>query len=137
MARRRLEAAMNILTLCLVVVVAYMLVRPGSGPVGRWYATKKAERAQAKILAADWDSSLTRSGHLLFAGELAQDSGPDKVDLVVFSDYQCPYCRQLARTLNEMDSTGGAPAVRWRHWALGSHPSARVAAIGAICAEQV
>ena len=35
MARRRLEAAMNILTLCLVVVVAYMLVRPGSGPVGR------------------------------------------------------------------------------------------------------
>ncbi len=57
---------------------------------------------------------------------------PDTV--VVFSDYECPYCRQLHRTLVEVSRTRTLPAIRYRQFPLPMHDRARLAARIAVCA---
>lgn len=58
------------------------------------------------------------------------------VTLVLFSDFQCPYCSQTGRVLDEILKTYG-PKVRlvFRDYPLPSHPLALKAAEAAHCAE--
>lgn len=58
------------------------------------------------------------------------------VTLVVFSDFQCPFCRQFAAALSEvMAKEPSAVRVAFHHFPLGSHSWARRAAEGAACAQ--
>lgn len=58
------------------------------------------------------------------------------VVIVEFSDYQCPYCRRVEATLNELLERY-PNEVRWeyRHYPLPNHPAARPAAEAAVCAQ--
>jgi protein-disulfide isomerase len=57
------------------------------------------------------------------------------VQLVVFSDFQCGFCRQLAPTLRSLpDEFPGQVAVVFRQFPLSGHPDAFRAAIAAECA---
>lgn len=58
------------------------------------------------------------------------------VAIVVFSDFQCPFCGNFARMLDEA-LDGGRQAVRvvFRHFPLANHSWARAAAEGAACAQ--
>ncbi len=58
------------------------------------------------------------------------------VVVVEFSDFQCPYCQDAARTLRELRLRyGDQVAVLYRHYPLTSiHPYAMEAAIAAECA---
>ena len=58
------------------------------------------------------------------------------VVIVEFSDYQCPYCRRVEPTLNEILARY-PDDVRWeyRHFPLPSHSRAKPAAEAAVCAE--
>lgn len=75
---------------------------------------------------------------------LAQNKGSSKgsdhapVTIVEFSDFQCPYCRKFADTMEQFLSTDkdrDQVRVVFHHMPLSMHPWARVAAEGAACAQ--
>lgn len=66
--------------------------------------------------------------------------GPLKapVTLTVFSDFECPYCAQLASMLKDdvLPAEGAQVRVVYRYFPLPMHPWARPAAEAAACAEE-
>jgi protein-disulfide isomerase len=60
----------------------------------------------------------------------APTPGPARVEIVVFSDFQCPFCAHFATAVRELQSKGieGVPTtVRFKHFPLGIHPAAPLA----------
>jgi protein-disulfide isomerase len=58
---------------------------------------------------------------------------------VVFSDFQCPFCAQLAGPIRELQKTpppGVDVTVRFRHFPLGIHPAAPLAHQAALAAAE-
>ena len=77
----------------------------------------------------DWQS-LAATGHRLGPKEAA-------VDIVVFFDYQCPYCHESMATLDTIQQRyADSVAVILRHLPLPNHPQAFPAARAAECAAQ-
>ena len=78
----------------------------------------------------DWES-LTDVGHHLGDTNAA-------VQMVVFFDYQCPFCRQVQPTIEQlMVKYPDQLAVTHRHFLLTTiHPQARSAALAAECAAE-
>jgi protein-disulfide isomerase len=79
---------------------------------------------------------VVRNGaELARAGQVMGDpAAPVKV--VVFSDFQCTYCRRAARELKRIrDESGGRVAVVFRHYPVTAiHPHAAAAAAASECA---
>lgn len=74
----------------------------------------------------------------LLDGEFASRGPRDaKVTLVVFSDFECPFCKQFSRVLAEepLLGDGGKVQLVFRHMPLSGHPWAAKAAKAAACAE--
>ncbi len=67
--------------------------------------------------------------------ELGNDNAP--VTLVVFSDFECPYCKRAAELIRSEPLIAGGRQVRviYRHFPLSQHPWAQKAAEAAACAE--
>jgi protein-disulfide isomerase len=65
--------------------------------------------------------------------------GPDDapVEIVEFSDFQCPYCLSAFPTVNRILATYG-DQIRfvYRHYPLANHPRARPAAEASLCADE-
>jgi NhaA family Na+:H+ antiporter len=78
----------------------------------------------------DW-RELTERGH-----RFGKKAAP--VQVVVFSDYQCPYCRSVTPTIEQLlTKYPDEVAVTYRHFLLEDiHPQARDAAITAECAAE-
>jgi protein-disulfide isomerase len=65
--------------------------------------------------------------------------GPADAPIVIisFSDYQCPYCKRVEPTVDEVLAKYPTQVRQvFRHLPLPMHPQARPAAIAAVCAEQ-
>jgi protein-disulfide isomerase len=59
------------------------------------------------------------------------------VTLVLFSDFQCPYCGKVEPTLNEVEKAyGDKVKVVWKHQPLAMHPQAIPAAEAAEAARE-
>lgn len=103
---------------CAVITTGLAIVRTVDGWNGR---TAESRRV------ANW-RELTTTGSRLGA--------PDaRARIVVFSDFQCPFCRTMAGRLKEI--AGGHPdslTVVYRHSPGGRHPFAKLAAIASECA---
>lgn len=93
-----------------------------------WFAAAPARPSAPKPeRVAEW-RSYARSGHLMGA------SGAP-LEIVVFSDFQCPACRALAVDLKALRAEfPNDVAVRYRHAPLPSHPWALAAARASECA---
>jgi protein-disulfide isomerase len=64
-------------------------------------------------------------------------SGPAsaRVEIVEFSDFQCPYCKNVAPVLKQvMAKYGDRVKLVWKDFPLPNHPDARPAAEAALCA---
>lgn len=60
-----------------------------------------------------------------------------EVRVVVFGDYQCSHSRALSGTLARLEEAyPGHVAIAWKHAPLETHPDARLAARGAVCAQR-
>jgi protein-disulfide isomerase len=71
------------------------------------------------------------------ATEGSPSKGPANapIELVEFSDFQCPYCHRATPTVNQVLSTYGDKIhFVYRHYPLPNHPNARPAAEAAACA---
>jgi len=69
----------------------------------------------------------------------AESKGPKTapIEIVEFSDFQCPYCQRANPTLNQVLSTyGDRIHFVYRHFPLPSHPNARPAAEASQCAAE-
>jgi protein-disulfide isomerase len=63
----------------------------------------------------------------------------DRVEVVLFSDFQCPFCAALAQPVRQLETKGvdGIPVVvRFRHFPLAMHPHAPLAHEAALAAMQ-
>jgi protein-disulfide isomerase len=67
-------------------------------------------------------------------------SGNAPLGMVIFSDFECPYCRQFATTvLPQLEAkyvTTGLLTIAFRHLPLAVHPHAKQAAEFGVCALQ-
>jgi protein-disulfide isomerase len=97
-------------------------------------------RAISKRFRSGWPASLLLaiavtmlSGMSAFAAEDAE------VRIVVFSDFQCPFCRQFAPSLREIEKNGVEGArtkVEFRNFPLTFHRNAQLAAQAAMAASK-
>ena len=61
------------------------------------------------------------------------------VEIVLFSDFQCPFCAQLAAPMRELEASGVdgvALSIRFKHFPLGIHPNAPLAHRAALAAAE-
>jgi protein-disulfide isomerase len=118
---RRTEIVTNVL-LGLLSIVALTL---GSLRVKEWLfhaPTPTIGTARVK----NW-RQFTESGEWL--------GSPDaKLAIVMFSDFQCPYCRVAAANLEEVQGRRPEVAVLYRHFPLSNHTNAMAAAHASVCA---
>ncbi len=67
----------------------------------------------------------------------ARGSEKAPVTLAIFSDFQCPYCARMAKTMNDLSaSEGGRLRIPYHYFPLSMHPWARAAAEAAACADR-
>src|SRR5690606_6725901 len=94
-----LNLAVNILV---VLLVAGFMLRPG-GPVGDWIAERRQRAAVEQQIRAVWPE-LSKGARV--------DDGPPAAKLVVlFSDYQCPGCRQAHFRIAELARETGVGVI--------------------------
>jgi len=106
-----------------------------------WYVSN--DRKYIFQLAGIISEPQPRSQSLTAAARSGLESGSAPVlgaktsanTVVVFSDFQCPYCAVFARTMREMNIPGGKAGMRllFRHYPLPFHEHARPAAEVAAC----
>lgn len=102
----------------------FVLLRP-SGIVGKplanWWATRQA----SKYVRANWPN-IARSVSMLGRSDIG--------DLVIFSDYECPFCRAEHRTIAVWLAAHPNSSIAVRQFPLPFHPHAFSAAVAAVCA---
>jgi protein-disulfide isomerase len=72
------------------------------------------------------------------APAVSSDSS-ESVDLVVYSDFQCPFCRSFSQPVREVESKGadGIPVnVHYKYFPLDFHPDANISAQAAAAAAE-
>jgi protein-disulfide isomerase len=121
--QQRLSMLANMVLVLCALAVTGLMVRREFFPS----TAAAASRPGAMRLVPDWR---------LYAAE-GHRSGPAPapVEIVVFSDYQCPACRMLAEGLEAIRREfPGQVAVVNRHFPLSAHPYALPAARASECA---
>lgn len=121
-----LDRILTIANVLVIVVLLFVLLRPG----GRVYGMVAKWRDESKRNAL-----VTRMWPALLDGAPRLGQGA-RVVFVEFSDYQCPFCQQQHRELNNFLQSNPMASVALRHLPLLIHPSAEGAARSVICAEQ-
>ncbi len=71
------------------------------------------------------------------ADDPARGPADAKLTVVLFSDFQCPFCSRVEPTLKELETAfPGQVRVVWKHQPLPFHPNARPAALAAEAARE-
>jgi protein-disulfide isomerase len=76
---------------------------------------------------------------LALASQIAAAPPRQNVEIVLFSDFQCPFCAQLAGPIRALQTTpidGVDLSVRFKHYPLAMHPDAPLAHRAALAAAQ-
>lgn len=115
------DAALGIAALC-VAVAAVVYVRSAR-------AGEHSDALDQTSRAVSHPEQYARFGHAL-----GRPGAP--VQLVVFSDVQCPYCRKLDKTLSELQLRHPEIGIVYRHFPSEFHYSAFAGAVAAECAGQ-
>ena len=121
----KLLTGINLVLVCLVLL---LLLRPG-GPARAFADEWNAARIQSRVLEQRWGEIASDGAWLDEGGALTTAS------LVVFTDYECPFCRQFDSTIAEFRAAFPGRAIRVRQFPLSIHARARDAAAAAICAD--
>jgi protein-disulfide isomerase len=115
------------LNLGLVAALVLFLLKPGGlvrSAVDKFVVEWRAKR----LLSENWEK--VTNGTPTMAGDSTN------IAVVLFSDYECPFCRATYPSLAAIRSRPLGAGIALRHLASGSHPNAHRAAAAAICAEE-
>lgn len=119
------ERAFDIIT---AVVAACAVVVTGLTVKRHFFELPQASAAQPTGKVKDWRAYA--SGRNLIGSKNAP------VTIITFSDFQCPFCKRLAKSLRDVQPKFGTDlAVVFRHLPLAIHEAAMDAAIAAECAQ--
>lgn len=88
-----------------------------------------SNRATAKSVRAVWPT-ISSTGNVFSENTLRGTADT----IVIFSDYYCPYCRELHVQLLRHEATKPLPVIRFRHFPVGQREPANTAASIAYCA---
>lgn len=125
----RWDKVVVILNLAIITAAALFLLLDRDSVVRhRWQDYSESQRAKGNVRQA-WDE-VVRAGPWYSAA-------PGRDTLVIFSDYECPYCRQLHIRLEALQKDGALPPIRYRQLPMPFHSHAKYAARLAVCAEHL
>jgi len=113
---------LDVLTIVVLGVAVYLLVRPGSGlhlEYARWRRSKEMRAAAQR----DW--------HFLTSAGIRLYSSDRQPQVIEFMDYECPFCRAAAPVVDSAVRAGVRIAVI--QFPLPIHPHARAGALAALC----
>lgn len=113
----------------IVLEKPYDALRPGPFP-GTLVAVNRKDR-RLDVLRISFIREIDTTG--------APDKGPGDapVEIVVFSDFQCPYCAQTAQTLDEVTAAyDGQVREVFKHYPLKNHRFAVLAAAASLAADR-
>lgn len=122
-----LNVVLGVLTLCAIVTTGLQASRLFWKKPSNPDPTKITPDLLRHNSVSDW-KSYSEEGHW---------NGPKdaQVVLVVFSDFQCPFCREAELAIRAVQRENkGNLAIVFRHFPLSMHPFARAAAGAAECA---
>ena len=122
-ARTSKLSVLDVLTGVVLLIAFYLFVRPGS-PAYVSVRQKLAERQQEKAIVANWQE-LARVAMPLYIGG-------GEPDIIEFSDYECPFCKEVSPTIDSAIASDVRVAVV--HFPLAKHARAVPAAHAALCA---
>lgn len=108
-----------------LVTLGVVLLRP-EGMLRTAVRDRLVERRVKAYLATSWDS-LTKGAPVIAGAD-------SSVEVVVFSDYECPACRSTFAGYDVVSARGKGIGIALRHFPMASYPNARRAAAAAICA---
>lgn len=132
--RHRSDMMLNLGTIFLMAVVGYFLLAPGQGSLWRIFRSWNERRAMEALVSREWNDASTVGG---WRDETTDTGAGGRADMVVFMDYQCPYCRRLEAGLDSLAKLGKGYHVRIRHFPIRSHEAAGIAATAAICGDVI
>ncbi|HEX6749211.1 MAG TPA: thioredoxin domain-containing protein [Longimicrobium sp.] len=119
------EALLNVV---LVVLAVCALTVTGLVVRRELISAPDDQGAPEPTRVADWQA-FAAAGHRLGAQRA-------RVTIVEFSDYQCPFCKQLYGRLEEFRKSRPNVVVIHRQYPLDGHPQARPAAMASECAAE-
>ncbi len=80
--------------------------------------------------------AIRRPRYVLPSGGASRGPEDAPVKIIVFSDYQCPYCKRAEGTIATLlERYPNQIQITYRHLPLDFHPHAREAALAAVCTE--
>lgn len=118
-------AVLDVLTGIVLLIAVILLVRPGAalhGVIRQW----RTERTNRELVQAHWDKAIALAQPLYANAEDPQ--------VLEFLDYECPFCRNVASTVDSAVAVGVRVAVV--HLPLEIHALAKPAARAAVCASR-
>ena len=115
--------ALNLVVGAVVLVILFNR----NGPGRQWIREQINASKVRQVVRNEWPTIANAKSRL--------DLGNGTVSIVEFSDYQCPYCRRMQRTIDSALAISPTTGISYRHFPLPSHPLAKPAALAAICAE--
>jgi predicted DsbA family dithiol-disulfide isomerase len=124
---KKLTMPMAVLIAAVLIAIAIIISNGGNG-------TKSKRLGYGNIAVKDFAAErelkqITKDDHI------RGDLNKAKVAVVVFSDYECPFCKAMHPNFDKMSEIYGEEvALVYRHFPLESiHPKARPAAIASEC----
>ncbi len=132
------NSATNKLTMPMAVVIAGVLIALALVLSGASNNSGINKKSDGTLTVKEPEEM--RSLNPVTAGEhIRGDLSKAKIAVVEFSDFQCPYCKQLHPTmLKMMESYSGDVVWAYRHFPLESiHPAARPAAHASECVAEL
>ncbi len=126
--RRPADRLSTVVNVAILVVLLVLLFGP-SGIAGRWLIAKYEEVRDRRAARSVWTE-------LVDAPSTLSLLGGDSTTMVMFMDYECPFCRAVAPAVSQAVAAGQISIVV-RHLPLVNvHPVSEQAAAAAICSEQ-
>jgi len=119
----RLERVISVIMALSVVAVAIVAIYKMLG-------SESGGEVRSRLTRSEWNA-LSSTGTLWGSPEA-------DVRVVVFVDYECPFCRSLQNAIERLLDEGPTRfAVRIHDYPLTSHPGALQAALVAYCAQEI
>lgn len=118
----RLNTVINVAILVAAVIVLFRPSGPGTAGIREWYADWRTSR----LIKSEWEALAGVTSHL---------GNGETVAVVMFTDYQCPFCAEAELAIAEFLESNPTHRVAVRHLPLPMHENATDAARLAVCAE--
>ncbi len=92
-------------------------------------AQQGSNQRRAKAMDTQWKRDLDKEKKVKLENRVVFGKADAPVSVIVFSDFSCPYCKQLAETLKDYKSIGDERVkMIFKHFPLEGHKFSRLAA---------